>query len=270
MNEDVRLIPCLLLKGRGLVKTRRFKDPLYLGDPFNIVRVFNEKEVDELCLLDVEATRSGRPPNFDLLREIADECFMPMAYGGGIASYDDCARLFALGFEKVVINTRAVLDPSLPERVASAFGSQAVVASIDVRRGDDGPRVWIEGGRRPTGLDPVELARRLADGGAGEILLTSIDREGTGAGYDLELIRSVASAVDVPVIAHGGAGSLADLAAGVREGGASAVAAGSLCVLYGRHRAVLINPPSQAAFQATLDAAESSTISSSNSSPASR
>lgn len=254
MNEDVRLIPCLLLKGRGLVKTRRFRDPLYLGDPLNIVRVFNEKEVDELCLLDIEATRCGRPPDFEALQDIADECFMPMAYGGGVASYDDCARLFALGFEKVVINTRAVTDPALLERVAGAFGAQAVVASIDVRRGDDGPKVWIEGGRRPTGLDPVDLARRLANGGAGEILLTAIDREGMGTGYDLDLTRSVAEAVDIPVIAHGGAGSLADLAAGVREAGASAVAAGSLCVLYGRRRAVLINPPSQAAFQAALEA----------------
>lgn len=248
-----RVIPVLLLKGGGFCKTTRFADPRYLGDPLNIVRIFNEKEVDELCILDIDATLSGRGPQFAMLESLADECFMPVSYGGGIRSAEDCRRLFAAGFEKVVLNSALADDVAIVSAVAAMAGSQAVIASIDARREPDGShRVWTHGGRRPTGETPVRWARRLADLGAGEILLTDIDRDGTMEGYDLDLVRTVADAVPVPLIACGGAGSMDDLVAGVLKGHASAVAAGSLFVFYGRRRAVLINPPTFEEFEAAL------------------
>ena len=242
-----RIIPCLLLRGNGFVKTKRFKDAVYLGDCFNTVRLFNEKEADELMILDIEATAAGRPPRFDFLRDLAGECFMPVAYGGGVRSLEDMRRLFTAGFEKVSVNTQIWKDPDLIRNAASEFGAQSVIASIDVRRTLFGrSEVVIEGGRKGTGLDPVAAAKRAADMGAGEILLTSIDRDGTLQGYDVELIRRVADAVEVPVIASGGAGSLGDFRAAIHEGHASAVAAGSFFVFTGKHRAVLITYPAHA------------------------
>lgn len=239
-----RVIPCLLLRGSGLVKTRRFKDPTYLGDPINIVKIFNEKGVDELILLDITATPEGRPPNFPLLSAIAGECFVPMAYGGGIRALDTVRELLALGFEKVVVNTQAVEDPGFVSRAAELFGRQAVVVSIDVRkRLLGGYEAVTHCGTRGTRLDPVALAKRMEGYGAGEILVNSIDRDGAMAGYDVELIRRVSGAVGVPVIACGGAGGLDDLARAVHEGGASAAAAGSMFVFQGPHRAVLITFP---------------------------
>ncbi len=241
-----RIIPCLLLRNAGFVKTRGFKDPVYLGDCFNTVRLFNEKEADELLLLDITATPAGRPPNFDLLHDIAGECFMPVAYGGGIRSMDDMRRLFKAGFEKVGLNTEAARNPGLIECAAKEFGSQSVIVSIDVRRRMFGRyEVFINGGRQGTGMDPVTAAKRATDMGAGEILLTSIDRDGAMEGYDLELLRKVADAIPVPLIACGGAGSLRDFRDALQHGGASAVAAGSFFVFMGRHRAVLITYPSQ-------------------------
>jgi cyclase len=241
-----RIIPSLLLRKRGFVKTRAFRDPVYLGDCFNTVRLFSEKEADELMILDIEATPEGRPPHFDLLHQLAGECFMPVGYGGGVRSLDHMYRLFRSGFEKVAVNTAAVESPELISQAAREFGSQSVVVSIDVRRKVFGRyEVFTAGGRRATGLNPVALACQAADLGAGEILLTAIDRDGTMDGYDIELTRSVAEAVRVPVVASGGAGTLADLARALDEGRASAVAAGSLFVFVGRHRAVLITYPSQ-------------------------
>lgn len=246
-----RIIPCLLLRGNGFVKTRRFKDPVYLGDCFNTVRLFNEKEADELMILDIEATGAGRPPRFDFLRDLAGECFMPVGYGGGVRSLEDMRRLFAAGFEKVSVNTQAWRDPELIRNAAREFGAQSVIASIDVRRRLFGRQeAVIEGGRTGTGMDPVAAARRASEMGAGEILLTSVDRDGTMQGYDVELIRRVADAVDIPVIASGGAGSLGDFRQAIQEGHASAVAAGSFFVFTGRHRAVLITYPArEAAFK---------------------
>lgn len=244
--DPKRVIPCLLLRNSGFVKTRRFKDPVYLGDCFNTVRLFNEKEADELLILDIIATPEGRPPNFDLLHELAGECFMPVAYGGGILSLEDMRRLFQAGFEKVALNTGAVRNPRLVEEAAREFGSQSVIMSIDVRRRLlGGFEVFVKGGRQATGLDPVTLARSAADSGAGEILLTSIDRDGTMEGYDLDLVCKVANAVPIPLVACGGAGSLKDFHDAIHQGGASAVAAGSYFVFVGRHRAVLVNYPSQ-------------------------
>lgn len=240
----VRVIPVLLLDNGGLVKTVRFRRPAYVGDPINAVKILNEKEVDELVLLDVSATRNGRPPEFDRIAEIGGEAFMPLAYGGGVRTVGDVARILGSGVEKVVLNTAAAADPGLVTGAARRFGSQAVMASVDVKRNLFGRyRVFTHGGRRNTGVEPVEYCRRMEELGAGEILLTSMDRDGTFAGYDLELLRRVSVAVEVPVVACGGARRVEDFVQAVNEGGASAVAAGSMFVFHGPHRAVLISYP---------------------------
>ncbi len=241
-----RVIPALLLKDRGLVKTVKFKDPAYVGDPVNVIRIFNEKEVPELILLDIGATRRSRRPQLEIIKQVASECFMPLAYGGGVRDLEDLRAIFNLGVEKVALNTRAVEDPSLLTRAAEVFGSQSLVAALDVKKSLFGRyEVHTHGGGRNTKQDPVETARALERAGAGEILLTSMDRDGTMSGYDLELIRRVAEAVRVPVIACGGAGRVEDFGAAVCQGGASAVAAGSMVVFQGKARGVLINYPSR-------------------------
>jgi imidazole glycerol-phosphate synthase subunit HisF len=241
-----RVIPCLLLRNSALVKTVRFRDAQYVGDPVNTVRIFNEMEVDELIFLDITATPQQKPPPFELLRNIASECFMPFAYGGGVRSVEDMTRLFALGCEKVALNTAAVENARLVREAADRFGSQSVIASIDVKKKlFGGYEVCTCGGRKRTGLDPVRHAESIVAAGAGELLLTSIDRDGTMQGYDTDLVRRVAAAVEVPVIACGGAGQLEHFRRAV-DAGASAVAAGSMVVYQGPHRAVLINFPSPA------------------------
>lgn len=243
MNR-VRIIPVLLLDRGGLYKTVRFRHPRYVGDPFNCVKIFNEKEVDELVLLDFRASIEGRAPDFGKITEIAGEAFMPMAYGGGIKCAEDAKRVFDAGYEKVVLNSGLFGNPSLIAEIAAGYGSQAVVASIDVRRTFFG-RMEVRrlGGRRGTGLEPVDWARRVEDAGVGEILLNSIDRDGTWAGYDLDLIGCVSTAVRVPVVACGGAGGRDDLTLAVKAG-ASAVAAGSIFVYQKKGMGVLINFPS--------------------------
>ena len=239
-----RIIPCLLLRGSGLVKTTRFKDPKYVGDPINAIKIFNDKEVDELMLLDITASKENRGPAFSVIEEVASECFMPLAYGGGIRSVEEARRILKLGVEKVVFNTIAWKEPAVLRAASREFGAQAVVASIDVRRKLFGRyEVYVDGGTRAMGVDPVEYAQRLEDTGVGEIFLTSIDRDGTMMGYELELIAKVTEAVGVPVIAAGGAGSVHDFGVAVREGGADAVAAGAMFVFHGPHRAVLITYP---------------------------
>lgn len=241
-----RVIPCLLIKGFGLVKTRKFKDPIYVGDPINAVRIFNEKEVDELLVLDIEASVHKREPNFEMIEELAGECFMPLCYGGGVTSYQQVKRLIRSGVEKVAINTAAVTSLQVISEASAAFGSQAVVGAIDVRRNMLGrPKVVAASATIDTGMSPREHAMHLVEAGAGEILLNSVDRDGTYLGYDIELIQSVSAAVTVPVVACGGAGEYSHFAEAITKGGASAVAAGSLFVFYGKHHAVLINYPSQ-------------------------
>jgi cyclase len=236
-----RVIPCLLLRGAGLVKTTGFKSPRYVGDPINAIRIFNDKEVDELVLLDITATPEGREPAYTTIADVASECFMPLAYGGGITSVEQARRILKLGVEKVILNTAAWRQPQLVTDASREFGAQAVVASIDVRRKLFGRyEVFVESGKAGTGVDPVDYARRMEELGVGEILLNAIDRDGTMRGYDLELLAKVSAAVGVPVIASGGAGSLADFGAAVRSGGADAVAAGAMFVFHGPHRAVLI------------------------------
>ena len=242
-----RVIPCLLVQGQRLVKTRAFRNPRYIGDPINAVRIFNEKEVDELVVLDITATTEHTPPNLRLISEMASECFMPLAYGGGIRSLEHIQSIFSLGVEKVVINSEAAARPAFVRDAATKFGSQSVIVSVDAKKKwFEGYEIYARSGRMGTGLDPVRFARDMESAGAGEILLNSIDRDGTMQGYDLELIRAVSQAVSIPLIACGGAGTLADLAAAVKQGGASAVAAGSMFVFHGKHRAVLISYPSPA------------------------
>lgn len=239
-----RVMPCLLLKDGSLVKTVKFKDPAYIGDPINAVRIYNEKEVDELIFLDITATLEKREPSYKILSEIASECFMPVTYGGGVKSIEMIRQILTLGIEKISINSQAVENPDFVRMATNKFGSSTIVVSIDVRKKLFGKyEVCIYGGKKPTGLDPVSFAREVENMGAGEILLTAIDRDGTQEGYDIELMKSVTSAVGIPVIACGGAGKVDDFRTAVKDGGASACAAGSMVVYFGRNRAVLINFP---------------------------
>lgn len=241
---STRVIPCLLLRGRGLFKTKSFKEPKYLGDPRNVVRIFNEKEVDELILLDILSTVNHEPIQFELIHDIVSEAFMPVAYGGGIKTMDDAQRLIGLGIEKIVLNTNAVENPGFVEKAARVIGSQSVVVCIDAKKNIFGRYdVYTHGGRKRVKTDPISLARDMERMGAGEIVIQSMERDGMMTGYDLDLVRQVSSAVRVPVIACGGAGNLNHFTEVVNHGGASAVAAGSMFVFQGKHRAVLISYP---------------------------
>lgn len=249
---SARVVPCLLLKGAGLVKTVRFKEPKYVGDPINAVKLFNDLEVDELVFLDITATREGREPPYDRMAEIASEAFMPIAYGGGVRTAAQAARLFQVGVEKVVVTTAAVEQPALLTELSETYGSQSVVGGIDVKRNWRGrPRAMTVGGTRDTGLDPVALAHEIVRRGGGEIMVNAIDLDGTMTGYDLPLVGAIAKAVSVPVVACGGAGSLEDVGA-VIAAGASAAAAGSLFVFKGPHRGVLINYPTRTELETLL------------------
>ena len=240
-----RVIPVLLYRSGGLYKTTGFKNPVYVGDPINAVRIFNEKEVDELVFLDIDATVQNRRPDLQALTDIAGECFMPVCYGGGVRSIDDVRAVLDCGIEKVALCTAALEDPGLVRRAAEEFGSSTIVVAIDAGKDWMGRyHAYSHGGRKKSRWRPVELAREMERAGAGEILLTSIDRDGTQTGYDLALIDSVAGTVGIPVIAAGGAGSVADFERAL-QADAAAVAAGSMFVFHGRHRAVLINFPGQ-------------------------
>jgi len=241
----VRVIPSLLLQKGGLVKSIKFKDHKYVGDPINAVKIFNDKEVDEILLLDISATAEKRGPNMEQIRDIASEAFMPLGYGGGITTLDEIRELVSSGVEKVVLNTSAFDNPGLVRQGAAYIGSQSIVVSMDVKKNLLGKyKVYVNNGSRSTGLDPADFARQMEAAGAGELLLNSIDRDGSFSGFDTALIETVAGKVNIPVVAVGGASSVQDLAVAIRHG-ASAVAAGSLFVFQRPHRAVLISYPSQ-------------------------
>ena len=238
-----RVIPSLLMLNGGLVKTVKFKNPTYVGDPINAVHIFNDKEVDELSFLDIGATASGSGPDFKLLADIASQAFMPLSYGGGVRTIDQAKRLYALGVEKIVLNTITTTNPRLVEQAAELAGSSSVVVSIDVRRTWRGKyAVYVRNGTEDAGRDAVAHARDMQRAGAGEILLNSIDRDGMMSGYDLDLIAQVAGALTIPLVAAGGAGELRHFREAV-DRGAAGVAAGSMFVFHGRHRAVLITYP---------------------------
>ncbi len=248
-----RIMPCLLVQDGRLVKTVRFRNPAYVGDPINAIKIYNGKEVDELIVVDITATTSGEGPPMALIEQMASECFMPMCYGGGVRALEQIQAIFHLGVEKVAINSYAAENGAFIRSAAEEFGSQSIVVSIDCRRKLFGKYVVrTHGGRRATGMNPVDAARRAEDCGAGEILLNSIDRDGTWSGYDLELVRSVTDVVRVPVIAVGGAGCIADFGHVVREAGASAAAAGSMVVYQGEGLGVLIKFPTRDELRAVL------------------
>ncbi len=243
MNKT-RVIPVLLLRGKGLVKTVKFKDPKYIGDPINSVRIFNEKEVDELVFLDITATPEGRGPDFELLADIAGEAFMPMAYGGGVTSIEQIKKIISLGFEKIIINSSSYYNTILISDAVALFGSQSIVGCVDVRRRIfGGYELYSHNGRCSQKVGILEHLAKLESLGVGEILVNSIERDGTLTGYDFELLKKVSEATSVPIIACGGASCFEDFAIAVYQGGVSAVAAGSLFVFVGRHKAVLINYP---------------------------
>lgn len=230
----------------ALVKTIRFKEGSYVGDPVNAVRIFNQKEVDELILLDIHATTQDRGIDFETLEKVVSECFMPICYGGGVRNLQDMRRLYAMGVEKISLGSAAFEVPNLVRQASSEFGAQAVVVTLDVKKGLLGrPTVRTRNGRHDTKISPSEAARAFEEQGAGEVLLYSIDRDGTWSGFDLKLLEAVSLAVSVPVIATGGAGSLEDIKAAAKQSGASAVAIGSMAVFQGKDLGVLIKFPSR-------------------------
>lgn len=235
-----RLIPVLTMDGsRRLVKTIGFKERTYVGDPFNVIRLFNEKMVDEVVLLDIDATKEERTPDVGFLGELASECFIPLAYGGGLKSISLCERLAPLGVEKFVLGT-AARKFDLLASMSNVFGSQATVVCVDCSGQGVGATVHVSSGSTPIGLTALEYARKCVDAGCGEVILNSIDRDGTRLGYDLELVGQAAKSLSVPVIALGGAGTYQHLAEGIKEG-ISAVASGSVFTFIGDLRAVLVN-----------------------------
>jgi len=241
-----RVIPVLLLKGKGLVKTVKFKDQKYIGDPINAVKIFNDLKADELVFLDIMASKEGRTVSVDLVKDIGDEAFMPFGVGGGINDIKQIELLLKAGAEKVVINTNAVLKPGLVEEAAKIFGSQSIVVSLDVKKSLFGKYgCWIKDGSENAKIDPIEFAKKAEDLGAGELIINSIDLDGMMTGYDIELIKSIADIVSVPVVACGGAGNLEHLKEAYFDGNAHALAAGSMFVFHGPRRAVLINYPSK-------------------------
>jgi cyclase len=240
-----RIIPCLLLRDNGLVKTVRFRESKYIGDPINTIKIFNEKEVDEIICLDIDATKTNKEPSYELIRNISSECFMPFSYGGGIKSITQIDEIIKSGAEKIIINSQAFLKKNFIREAVNQFGSSTIVVSIDVKKDFlRGNKVYIIGGSQNTGKNPVDYAKEIENEGTGEILINSIDRDGVMEGYDIELIKSITQAVRIPVIACGGAGKLDDFRSAVKEGGASAAAAGSFFVFHGKRHAVLITYPS--------------------------
>lgn len=241
-----RVIPTLLISNGGLVKSVRFKDHKYIGDPINAVKIFNEKEVDEIAIIDIDATRKKAPPDIKKIQEIASEAFMPLSYGGGITRLEEIKMLFYNGVEKVIINKAAHHRPELISETAKIFGSQSVIVSIDVKkRWIGGYQVYTDNGKKDTGLNPVEFAKRMQELGTGEILLNNIDRDGTFHGYDEDLIRKVSSSLSIPLIVLGGAASVKDFKIAL-DAGASAVSAGSMFVFMKNSRnSILINYPLQ-------------------------
>ena len=258
-----RIIPCLLVHNGGLVKTVGFKDPKYVGDPINAVKIFNEKEADELIVLDIDATVSGAEPNFRLITQFAAECRMPLCYGGGVKTVEQAKRIIALGVEKVAVSSAALANPQLVSRIAAEIGAQSIVVVLDVRKlpSGKGYEVWTHNGQRATGRSAVDVARELGALGAGEIIINSIDQDGQMKGYDLQLATQVRKAIRLPMTVLGGAGSLADIGKLIEACGVVGASAGSLFVFKGAYRAVLISYPARAQKEALFrPAAESARL----------
>ena len=248
-----RIIPCLLLKNESLVKTIKFKEYNYIGDPVNTVRIFNELEVDELMFLDIFASKENRGINFKILQDIANECFMPLSYGGNIKSLDDAKKILKIGFEKVVINSNSFDSLDLIEDISKHFGVQSVVGSIDVKNSFWGnQKIYSHHGRKKQSVDIVDWAKQLENVGVGELLITSIEREGSWDGYDVELIRRITENVRVPVIANGGCGNINHIGEVVKKASASACAVGSMIVYQKKGAGVLVNFPDRRKLEEVL------------------
>ncbi len=242
-----RIIPCLLVKNGGLVKTVRFGQPKYVGDPINAVRIFNEKEVDELVVADIDATAHSREPDYKMIANLAAECRMPLCYAGGVKTPEQIERIIGLGVEKVAISSAAIQSPGLIAESSKRVGNQSIVVVMDVKKTGLLRRyeLFTHNGTRATGLHPVEFAKRTEILGAGEILVNSIDQDGDMKGFDLALIEQVRNAVSLPLSVLGGAGSLGDIEGLIKLHGIIGAAAGSLFVFKGKYRAVLINYPTR-------------------------
>ncbi len=239
-----RVIPVLLLHNKGLVKTVKFKSPKYIGDPINAIKIFNEKEVDELIFLDIDASKAKREPNFDLIEDFASECFMPVCYGGGITTIEQIKKLFAIGIEKVSLNVSALTDENLIKEAVELFGSQSIVVTIDIKKSLFGKyQVYNHSSKKAIKQLYLEYIKNIEKLGAGEILINNVDLEGTQKGYDINLMESIVKSVSIPVIVCGGAGILSDFKKVKDEVNVSAVAAGSFFVFQGKHNAVLITYP---------------------------
>jgi cyclase len=241
-----RIIPCLLIKDKGLVKTVQFKDPKYVGDPINAVKIFNEKEVDEIMIIDIDATKDGREPDYKLIEDLAVECRMPFCYGGGVKTVEQAQRIFSLGVEKVAISSAAIINPNLLNEIGQRVGTQSIVVVIDVKINKAGKyEIWTHNGTKNTGKDPLEFAMEVEKNGAGEIVVNSIDQDGVMKGYDWDIIDLIRNVVDIPMTVIGGAGSLSDIEKLIEKYGVIGAAAGSLFVFKGVFKAVLINYPNK-------------------------
>lgn len=241
---NTRIIPVLLLRDNLLYKSKRFKDYRYIGDPLNTLKIFNEKEVDEIVILDTTATINCKKPNFSLIKLLASECFMPLAYGGGITSMDEIEKIFKLGVEKIILNTSIIKKPDLIVNAQKEYGSQSIVASIDIGRNFiNGKLVSIEAGKKLTKYKPIEFAKYVEDLGVGEIIINAIYKDGLMSGYDIDLIKSVVNSVSIPVVALGGAGNIQHFKDVINACPVSGLAAGSMFVFHGVNKAVLINMP---------------------------
>lgn len=241
-----RLIPVLLLKREGLYKTIQFKKPRYIGDPRNAVKIFNEKEVDEICILDITASKEKRAPNFQLIEEIVNEAFMPLSYGGGIRSMEDVQRLFSIGIEKVVINSALYDAPELIKECSRIYGDQSIVASLDVKKYRfGGYRLFSQGGGKRHREKMIPFLQKLETLGIGEVMINSIDKDGLMQGMDIDLLRRVSAAVKVPVVGVGGVGNLQHVKDALNETEVSAIGIGSFFVFHGKHKGVLITYPSR-------------------------
>jgi len=244
--QNFRVIPLLLYRNMGLYKSIKFDNYTYIGDPINAVKIFNDKEVDEIIFLDIESKEVDSDPNYEIIKEIATECFMPICYGGRISNIKQITKILSLGIEKVSINKKAITDPKFIKSAVEEFGSSTIVVSIDVKKNFWGKyEIYTDNGKRNTKIDPFSFAREMEKIGVGEILLNSIDKDGTMSGYDIELITKLTSSINLPVVACGGASNIYDLKNAINKGNASAVAAASMFVYYGKHKAVLINYPNQ-------------------------
>lgn len=239
-----RIIPCLLIHDKGLVKTVNFKNPKYVGDPINAVRIFNEKESDELMVLDIDASVNKTEPDYQTIEKLASECRMPLCYGGGIRNVEQAQRIFSLGVEKVALSSAAIENPELISKIAERVGTQSAVVVLDVKKKLlGGYEIYTHNGKKGTGKNPIEMARLFQKMGAGEIVINSIDQDGVMKGFDYDLVEKIRKEITLPLTVIGGAGSLDDIGKLINKFGIIGASAGSLFVFKGVYKAVLINYP---------------------------